>query len=98
MGTGDVQVTLAWNANADIDLHVEDLSGAEVYYNNSTISSGGKLDLDNECSNFVMSKLENICGPICKAPAGIYKISVDYYANCGASGTPHRSGGLDCHN
>lgn len=88
MGTGDVQVTLSWNANADIDLHVQDPSGAEVYYNNPTVSSGGELDLDNKCSNFVLGKPENIFWPTGKAPAGTYKVSVNYYADCSSSGTP----------
>jgi hypothetical protein len=87
MGTGDVQVTLTWNANADIDLHVKDPSGAEVDYNNPTVSSGGELDLDNKCSNFVMSKPENIYWPTGKAPAGTYEVSVIYYADCGETPT-----------
>ena len=88
MGTGDVQVTLSWNANVDIDLHVKDPSGAEVYYNNPTVSSGGQLDLDNKCSNFVMGKPENIYWPTGKAPAGTYIVSVNYYADCTSSATP----------
>ena len=88
LGTGDVQVTLSWNANADIDLHVVDPSGDEVYYSNPTVASGGQLDLDNKCSNFVMGKPENIYWPTGKAPRGTYKVSVKYYADCSGSGTP----------
>lgn len=87
VGTGDVQVTLMWNANADIDLYVEDPTGAEVYYNNPQVSSGGELDIDNKCSNFVMGKPENIFWLAGKAPAGTYKVSVNYYADCSSSGT-----------
>jgi hypothetical protein len=87
MGTGDVQVTLAWNANADIDLYVKDPSGDKVYYDNPTVSSGGELDLDNRCSNFVLGKPENIYWPSGKAPTGTYEVSVNYYADCSTSGT-----------
>jgi hypothetical protein len=86
VGTGDVQITLTWQANADIDLHVVDPNGDEVYYENPRVPSGGELDRDNECSNFIMGQPENIYWPSGQAPSGTYKISVVYYGDCGGAG------------
>lgn len=84
--TGDIQVTLTWYANADIDLYVEDPNGDIVYYNNPQVPSGGQLDRDNKCSNFEMGKPENIFWPTGSAPPGVYKVSVNYYSDCGGVG------------
>jgi len=86
VGTGDVQVTLTWHAEADIDLYVEDPNGETVWYSNTSISSGGQLDRDNKCSNFVMGRPENIFWPPSGAPAGAYKVSVNYYGDCNGAG------------
>ncbi|MCQ8902684.1 MAG: right-handed parallel beta-helix repeat-containing protein [Methanothrix sp.] len=80
--TGDVQVTLTWYANADIDLYVEDPNGDVVYYSNPQVPSGGQLDRDNMCSNFEMGKPENIFWPTGSAPPGVYKVRVNYYSDC----------------
>jgi hypothetical protein len=87
LGTGDVQVTLDWYANADIDLHVVDPSGEEIFYNHPTALSGGKLDVDNRCTGFVMGKPENIYWPVGGAPVGLYVVKVNYYADCSSSVT-----------
>lgn len=84
--TGDVQVTLTWYANADIDLYVEDPNGDLVYYGNPQVPSGGQLDRDNMCSNFEMGKPENIFWPTGSAPPGVYKVSVNYYSDCSGVG------------
>ena len=47
VGTGDVQVTLSWDAGSDVDLHVVDPNGDEVYWTNRRVASGGELDLDS---------------------------------------------------
>jgi len=86
VGTGDVQVTLTWHAKADIDLYVEDPTGETVSYSNTVVSSGGKLDRDNQCSNFEMSRPENIFWPEGGAPEGTYKVRVDYYEDCASVG------------
>jgi uncharacterized protein YfaP (DUF2135 family) len=79
-------VTLTWQAEADIDLYVKDPNGEEVSYSNPSVSSGGQLDRDNLCGNFVMGRPENICWPKDGAPKGTYKVSVNYYADCAAAG------------
>lgn len=86
-GTGDVQVTLTWSKSVDLDLHVTDPGYEEIYYNNDESSSGGKLDIDNKCSNFVMGKPENVFWPTGGAPSGTYKVVVRYYTSCDDSGS-----------
>lgn len=42
---GSLRFTLAWDAFADLDLHVTTPSGEEIYFLNKTLS-GGTLDVD----------------------------------------------------
>ncbi len=85
VATGDVQVSVAWDSPTDIDLHVIDPSGEEVYYANTVAASGGVLDLDSNpaCSIDGVNN-ENIVWPTGDAPAGTYKVILDYYDDCGA--------------
>ena len=87
VGTGDVRVTLTWNTSADIDLHVTDPMGQEIYYGNRQASSGGQLDVDANggCSND--PTVENIFWPTGRAPNGVYQVRVDYFSACGAGTT-----------
>ena len=41
MGTGDVQATLRWNNLNDLDLHVTDPEGNEIYYSHASSPTGG---------------------------------------------------------
>ncbi len=86
VGTGDVQVTLSWQAFADIDLYVEDPAGDVVYYDNDYVTSGGQLDRDNTCGDFIQGQPENIFWPQEGAPSGTYKVSVHYYGDCENTG------------
>jgi len=87
VGTGDVRVTLTWNTSADIDLHVTDPMGQEIYYGNRQATSGGQLDVDANggCSND--PPVENIFWPTGQAPNGAYQVRVDYFSACGAGTT-----------
>lgn len=42
-----VKVTLAWESVVDLDLHVTDPNGEEIYYSHRTSASGGVLDVDD---------------------------------------------------
>jgi hypothetical protein len=86
VGTGDVQITLTWHAEADIDLHVFDPSGEEIYYGNLVAASGGQLDRDNLCANFIMGRPENVFWPSGAAPSGTYRVVVDYFSDCNNAG------------
>ena len=84
VGTGDIQISLSWDTNADLDLHVVEPSGEEIYYYNSISNSGGTLDLDSnaECSRGPRN--ENVTWPSGRAPRGHYVVRVNHWSNCGA--------------
>jgi hypothetical protein len=90
VGTGQVQVTLTWysSAQVDLDLHVTDPAGQTVYYNNKTVASGGSLDRDNQCDDYVNGRPENVFWSA--APTGDYTVVVKWYEACtsGASSMP----------
>lgn len=83
-GTGQVQVTLTWASQAavDLDLHVWDPAGTHINWRNTTSPSGGALDLDNKCSNYVNGRPENIFWGG-TAPTGAYTVKVSFFGNCG---------------
>ncbi len=91
VGTGDVQVGITWDTPTDVDLHVIEPSGEEVYYGHTTSSTGGQLDLDsNPACNIDGVNAENIFWPTGDSPIGEYTVRVRMYADCdvgGASGT-----------
>lgn len=84
--TGPIQVTLEWDGPADLDLFVTDPAGEQVWYRNTTVSSGGLLDVDAraDCQD-TGSTVENIVWQG-TPPAGTYRVSVDHYSECGQAG------------
>jgi hypothetical protein len=83
LGTGDVQVTLLWADGSDLDLHVVDPSGAEIYFSNPRSPSGGTLDHDDTagCASSG-THVENVFWPTGGAPAGRYRVFVKNYTSC----------------
>lgn len=72
----DITVRLDWHklsGNTDIDLHVVDPFGEEIYFAHSSSQSGGWLDRDD----VVGPGPEHIYWE--NAPAGTYKVKVHYY-------------------
>jgi hypothetical protein len=89
-GTGDIQVTVSWNAPSDVDLHVVDATGQEVYYGNPEVASGGVLDIDSNAGcNIDNVNNENITWPTGRAPRGTYTVRVDYWDSCDVSATDY---------
>ncbi len=85
LGTGDIQVTLRWSGQNDLDLHVEDPSGEIIFYGNRASSTGAILDVDTNAGcggNMTNSPVENIYWPLRSAPQGSYRVRVVYYAQC----------------
>ena len=90
VGTGDVQVTLAWDSDSDVDLHVIDPSGQEVYWANRDVPSGGNLDLDSNAGCSLDNvRNENIVWPVGQAPQGTYTVRVDYWSSCSVEATDY---------
>ena len=103
VGAGDVQVTVAWDTDADVDLHVVDPAGVEIYWANRLSPSGGQLDLDSNaaCSTDNVRN-ENITWSVGTAPQGDYTVRVDYWSACGAVRTEytvliHSEGNTEIH-
>jgi uncharacterized protein YfaP (DUF2135 family) len=84
-------VSLLWADTNDLDLHVIDPNGEEVYYSNTQSVSGGMLDHDANpaCSNETTNPIENIFWASGTAPHGTYEVLVDFYEMCtGGSSAP----------
>lgn len=88
VGAGDVQVSVAWDAPTDVDLHVTDPSNEEIYFANTTSASGGTLDLDSNAACSIDNiNNENITWPINGAPSGTYSVDLVYYSACSQAQT-----------
>ena len=80
VGNGELQVNLSWNTDADLDIHVFEPSGNEIYWNNTISTTGGQLDLDANvgCGNV---SVENIFWDQVP-PVGQYRVAVENYTEC----------------
>ncbi len=80
---GNLKVTLMWDFEGDIDLHVIEPSGREIYYRNpQDPTTGGTLDVDNQAGG--TGSAENIYWA--NPPSGVYKIFLFYYQPSRATG------------
>jgi len=91
VGLGDVQVSLAWDAPSDLDLHLVEpdsvtgaASGFEIYYGASAdTATQGKLDLDsNAACNIDGKNNENITFQGGTPLRGQYIVRVDNWNAC----------------
>ena len=74
--SGNLKVTLLWAFEGDIDLHVKQPNGREIYYKKKKdSSSGGFLDVDNV--NGGINSAENIYWE--NPQKGVYDITLHYY-------------------
>lgn len=75
---GDVdaalRVSLAWFNTDDLDIHVVEPNGNEIYYGNK----GGKLDVDMNVSSPVRDAVENVRWKG-KPPSGTYRVLVNNF-------------------
>jgi len=101
VGSGDIQVSISWDTATDVDLHVVEPSGCELYYGFLQCPSGGWLDLDSNPACFMDNiNNENVYWPEGKAPVGTYIVRVDFYEDCSMDGanytvTVHACGTMD---
>ena len=82
-GIGDVKVTLSFDRLHDLDLHVIEPSGDEIFYERPGSVSGGQLDLDSGANcQASAANSENVFWPPGGAPAGDYRVRVQNYQQC----------------
>ena len=90
LSNADVVAIVKWTGASDVDLHVIDGKGQEVYYANPTTSEGGSLDLDSNAGCAIDNvNQETISWPQGKAPTGPYTVKVAYYADCGVASSSY---------
>ncbi len=83
--SGDIRISLMWNNVNDIDLHVFDPRGDQIFYLNRRVRSGGELDIDRNAQRPLTRRpVENVYWPENGAPPGTYKVYVHHYRNNGA--------------
>lgn len=88
-GIGLLKVTLTWDQENDVDLHLIEPNGEEIYYGNSTSLNGGNLDIDSNAAcgidninneNIFYEDDENVT-----IEYGEYEVLVDLWSNCDVS-------------
>jgi hypothetical protein len=82
---GDPQFTLIWDSDADLDLHVIEPGGSEIYWEARNAKKGGELDVDDVDGQGP----ENIYWKKGVGPSGDYQWWVHYYGGLG--GKPKRT-------
>jgi hypothetical protein len=86
---GDPQFTLIWDTKADIDLHVIEPGGKEIYWEERRGAQGGELDVDDidgfGPENIYWLREDPATGDRVKGPGppGEYKWFVHYYGGFG---------------
>ena len=86
---GPIQVSVSWDTPSDVDLHVIDPTGEEIYFGNLEGETGGELDLDsNPNCSLDNRNNENITWGDDDDPAsGTYTVLVHYWSPCGQGTT-----------
>jgi hypothetical protein len=84
-GSGDIQVSLAWNNGNDLDLIMVCPSGEVIFFGRRRSACGGRLDIDrNAAGPFDFAPVENIFWPTGTAPSGRFTVLVKHYRNHGS--------------
>ena len=76
---GVITVSLGWQSEDDLDLHVITPSGREIYYSNKE-ADGGKLDVDMQVSTIVANPAEHVVFKE-NPPQGTYTVKVVNYSD-----------------
>jgi hypothetical protein len=79
---GSMSISLSWNGDADLDLHVTDPAGETIYYFHPTSASGAGLNRDRQCGGD-LATTEVVSYSSNQAPGGKYLISVHHFRSCG---------------
>jgi hypothetical protein len=85
--SGAIQITASWDTGADIDLHVTDPSGFEIYYADRQSPTGGILDHDARGACVPgTGTIENVYWSTPTPPRGQYYVELHYWGDCGVAG------------
>jgi hypothetical protein len=92
---GDPQFTLLWDSRADIDIHVIEPGGKEIFWNDPKGKKGGELDVDNvegfgPENIYWMKQNDDGSREIGPGPPGEYRWFVVYYGGNGGVPVPTR--------
>ncbi|MEO6807707.1 MAG: hypothetical protein ABI353_01160 [Isosphaeraceae bacterium] len=85
---GDPQFTLIWDSKGDLDLHVIEPGGSEIFWEDRFGKQGGELDVD-DMDGFGPENV-NYSGGSGKGPPGAYKWFVRYYGAYNGISLPTR--------
>jgi hypothetical protein len=92
--TGELQITLIWNGDADLDLWVREpgtngSGGSTIYYQVTSGAQGGVLDRDDNagCTGPPANYGENVAWPA-GTPTGRFEIWVDHFCSPDESEDP----------
>lgn len=80
-GYGDIQITLTWDNDSDLDLYVTDPNDETICYYNTTSESGGWLDFDDTDGYGP----ENVFWENGTAPEGEYFVELNHFYGVTAS-------------
>jgi hypothetical protein len=85
LATGDIQVTLDWEAFVDLDLWVTDPQGETIKWDHAISESGGRLDRDayGDCTTDDTPPENAVWDAT--APSGEYTVTVHVWDMCGES-------------
>jgi membrane-bound inhibitor of C-type lysozyme len=78
--SGKLTISLIWDTDDDLDLHVVEPDGEEIHYSKTISKSGGKLDIDANASDETIldNPVENIFWQ--DPPKGKYRVIVSCYS------------------
>jgi hypothetical protein len=92
---GDPQFTLIWDSKADLDLHVVEPGGKEIYWLDTRGNHNGELDVDNREgfgpeNIYWLQEKKDGSKEMGLGPAGDYRWWVHYYRGFDGSSIPTR--------
>lgn len=89
-GSGPIQVTLAWDTGADLDLHVTDPLGETISNTHRRSGTGGRMDRDGRgrCRPGTELNVENVFWEVEQPLGGTYRVQVHYWGECNSSAGP----------
>ncbi|MBN1598484.1 MAG: hypothetical protein JW894_09335, partial [Bacteroidales bacterium] len=83
-GTGLLQVSCAWDQLNDVDLHLIEPTGEEIYYDHRISLTGGNLDIDSNagCTTDGINNENITYDESSSLPVGTYTVRVDLWSAC----------------